>query len=102
MKMSNEEINLAMRLYLGGGEDAGYNPIGQIERLQEKYGAKSAEIERTLREYIDWMINVPVNWETESLGTAVAKIESVIGGRYPWFDEITRKKMANYFGYSWK
>ena len=100
--MTPQEVNVAMRTFLGGDEDAGYDPLGGEDRLKVKYGERWEEMRALLGEYLKTVAEIPVDWEKENLSAATARAVGMIQNQYPWFDDRVRQKMANYFAYQWR
>jgi hypothetical protein len=101
MNLSEQEINQAMGVYLGA-EGVGYNPLRKEERLEKKYGSNWKDVLTILNHYLDWVGKIEVDWKKESLDEAIAKVNRLVQEKYPWFDDNTRMKIANFFGYQWK
>lgn len=100
--LSNEEENAAMRVYLGGGEGKGYDPVGREDRLKKEYGPGWRKVKAALDEYLEPLIKRPEDWNKESIHEAAAKMDAVIEDCFPWFDERTRGLMVDCFIYEWK
>ena len=102
MEISKEEENTAMRVYLGGREAKGYDPLGREERLRKEYGAGWRAVRKALDEYLEPLIKRPEDWNKESVQEAAAKMAVIIEECFPWFDETTRGLMVGCFVYEWK
>jgi hypothetical protein len=102
MEMTPEEENQAMRIYLGGKEAAGYDPIGREERLRKEYGPGWRAVEKSLNEYLEPLLKRPEGWREASVHEAAAKLDAVIEEHFPWFSETTRALMVGCFIYEWK
>ena len=101
--MSADELDAAMRCYLGGEpEEPGMMPVGMAERLVARYGTRAASIKQQLDEVLDLVGTFPMGDGypgLKELGDAVARW---LASKTPHFAEVTRAKMANYFTYSWR
>lgn len=100
--MTQEEVNEAMRLYLGGGDNGGYEPLRKEDRLRERYGTQWENVQKVLDDYLKIVMDIPVEWDKESLSEAGLKVKGIIKEKFPSLDDFTCRSMSNYFTYQWK
>ena len=99
---TKEEENAAMRVYLGGGEGKGYDPVGREERLRKEYGPGWRKVQKALDEYLEPLLKRPEGWNAASVQEASVEMGAIIEECFPWFDEATRGLMVSCFIYEWK
>ena len=103
MAMTPEEIDRAMRVYLGVGDSGGIQPAGMKDRLVEEYGKPRALLlERTLRSYIDRMMSMTVDWKAETLESASDRAAAFAEELLPGLTPSTYIGLGNYFHYEWR
>lgn len=100
--MKQEEINEAMRLYLGDKENGGYDPLRKEDRLRERYGTQWEDVQKVLEGYLKIAMDIPVEWEKVTLSEAGLKVKGIVKEKFPYFDDFTCRSISNYFTYQWK
>jgi hypothetical protein len=101
--MTPEEIDRAMRVYLGIGDSGGIQPVGMQERLTSAYGeSRAPALERTLQDYLDQMMAMPVDWKAETLEAASERAASFAKELVPGLTPSTYAGMSKYFAYQWR
>jgi hypothetical protein len=91
------EINNAMIFVLGGGEDAGVNPIG----LQDRVNELPANLPQVVQSYIDRTMSIPLPDE-RSLAETGNHIAQILATEMPELSSIARTKLASFYTYQWR
>ena len=101
--MTPEEIDRAMKVYLGMNESGGIKPFGEKERLVAEYGRlRACSMAGTLQGYLDDMMAMPLDWKEDTLDSASDRAALVAEELVPGLSPLTYKAMSNYFNYQWR
>lgn len=97
--LETSELDAAMRLYLG----ARYDLWGGDARLEQGIvGGDWQDTKRVLDERLATMMAWEVDWNAQSLESAMRQLDQRLRDRMPEFGDATRRAMVNYFGSAWR
>lgn len=100
--MIEKELNEAMRIYLGGGEGGGIDPLGRKERLDKQYGPRSPEIQKELDEILGKVSSIEIDWKIGKGEALLVQLVNLVQKKISWADDVVCKKMANYIAFQFR
>ena len=70
-----------------------------IQKISNHYGTAIALKVKAV--YVD-ALNCPVDWQTETIDTALPVLHDLLNSKYPWLSKKARSKIKDAFITAWK
>jgi hypothetical protein len=97
--MSNNEIDAALIVSLGGGlTSPGIEPAGITNRLNT-YPDDSKQI---LEAYLERTMQFPIPENSNSLSDVGDAVSQWLASEMPELSDVTRQKLSSYYTYQWR
>lgn len=100
--MNDKEINDAMRVFLGGGDGGGIDPLRGKERLEKHYGQESVVIQIKLENILESITSLDFDWKNRGGADLLDQLIKKIKPKLSWADDVVCKKIANYVAFQWR
>lgn len=99
---SSENINRALRIYLGADMQSGVRPYGMEERVQTEYGVNATEVLEEVRCAIDGLLEPHEAAQLASLEEIALLAGRRARSRRPELADDVCRAIGNYVSYSYK
>jgi hypothetical protein len=99
MGIERAQLNNALVVYLGGGQDRGVIPYGQEERVRAAFPESADELLAECKKVIDALDCDEKIFQTGDLIKIGDSASERIKKRFGWLESIVADKLGNYYSY---
>jgi hypothetical protein len=97
----SQQLNHALRLYLGADAKGGFQPIGCEERLQDAFPADHSRVKALIKPYLD-VTHASPDWSQTTLAEETTRFTDILLRKFPELDTISARALANRWAFSWR